>query len=58
MKGFVRYKQKYVYKVLVNCLVKLGQEKVLLVFWFGLMLYVPGNSYGHKGTVSSPWARG
>ena len=27
----VSYKQKYVHKVLVNCLVKLAQEKV----WFG-----------------------
>ena len=26
----VNYKQKYVYKVLVNCLVKLSQEKVWL----------------------------
>ena len=25
-----------------------------LVFWFGLLLYVPGNSYDHVGTVSSP----
>ena len=23
-------------------------------FWFGLMLNVPVNSYGHVGTVSSP----
>ena len=23
-------------------------------FWFGLILYVPVNSYGHVGTVSSP----
>ena len=25
-----------------------------LCFWFGLLLYIPGNSYGHVGTVSSP----
>ena len=25
-----------------------------LIFWFGLLLYVPGNSYGYVGTVSSP----
>ena len=24
------------------------------LFWFGLILYVPVNSYGHVGTVSSP----
>ena len=34
------------------------QESVLLkqfmFFWFGLVLYVPVNSYGNVGTVSSP----
>ena len=29
-KGVVSYKQKYVHKVLVNCLFKLAQEKVWL----------------------------
>ena len=29
-RSVVNYKQKYVYKVLVNCLVKLSQEKVWL----------------------------
>ena len=24
------------------------------LFWFGLLLYVPGNSFGHEGMVSSP----
>ena len=24
-------------------------------FWFGLLLYVPVNSYGHVWTVSSPY---
>ena len=29
-------------------------KSVLNYFWFGVLLYVPGNSYGHVGTVSSP----
>ena len=26
----------------------------MFVFWFGLMLYIPVNSYGQVGMVSSP----
>ena len=25
-----------------------------VLVWFGLLLYVPGNNYGHVGMVSSP----
>ena len=28
--------------------------EVYLWFWFGLLLYIPVNSFGHVGTVSSP----
>ena len=24
------------------------------IFWFGLIIYVPVNTYGHVGKVSSP----
>ena len=27
---------------------------IILTFWFGLLLYVPGNSFGQEGTVSLP----
>ena len=36
-KGFVSYKRKYVHEVLVNCLVKLAQEKV----WLGELTVPP-----------------
>ena len=26
----------------------------VFLYWFGLLLYVSGNSYGHVGMVSSP----
>ena len=25
-----------------------------MIFWFDLLLYITGNSYGHVGMVSSP----
>ena len=34
-----------------------GDEKFYLLvgmFWFGLILYIPVNSYGHVGKISSP----
>ena len=30
------------------------EHSTIKVFWFGLMLYVPVNSYDHVGTVNSP----
>ena len=41
-RAVVSYKRKYVHEVLVNCLFKLGQEKVWLGFvCLFLLLYVP-----------------
>ena len=31
-----------------------GKSLVWTTFWFGLMFYVPVNSYGHAEMVSSP----
>ena len=30
-------------------------ENKTVSYWFGLLLYIPVNSYGHVGTVSSPY---
>ena len=51
--------EKGFYKLLIKEDFTENQRKIIKnmfsVFWFGLMLNVPVNNYGHVGTVSSPY---
>ena len=49
-----RHTRIMVFLAVASLVILLYRERIKVLVWFGLILYVPVNSYGHVGMVTSP----